>query len=176
MIWQLIATVVAGVGAAGIALLLIKLSANRLPRYLTPLFAGIGMLSFLIYTEYQWFSHQQSLLPANVRVVQQIEETTWWRPWSYVWPQVTRFMAADFNSIEQNRINPAVLMVDIYLFAERTPAVASKQLVHCGWQKRQDFTKTSQIPATDAVPDEHWFSLPTGNSLLDTCAQGKSLD
>lgn len=169
MIWHLIATVIAGVGAAGIALLLIKLSANRLPRYLTPMFAGLGMLCFLIYSEYQWFSHQKSLLPANVQVVQQIEEASWWRPWSYVLPQVTRFMAADFNSIQRNSINPDVLIVDIYLFAERMPAVVVKQLIHCGWQKRQDYDENSQIPTKDAQPDKHWFSLPADNTLLETC-------
>lgn len=176
MIWQLIATIVAGFGAAGIALLMIKLSGNRLPRYLTPLFAGAGMLSFLIYSEYQWFSHQQSLLPDHVKVVQTVEETTWWRPWSYFLPQTTRFMAADFSSISRNSENPAVLMIDIYLFAERSPAVAVKQLVHCGWQKRKDYNEQVSIPLHDEDADETWFSLPANNTLLQSCSYQAKLD
>ena len=68
MFWELVATVFAGLGAAGIALLLRKLSAQKLPRYLVPVFAGLGMLGFQIHAEYNWYSHQKSLLPERYAV------------------------------------------------------------------------------------------------------------
>ncbi|MES7593453.1 hypothetical protein U6M85_12405, partial [Cutibacterium acnes] len=68
MFWELIATFSAGLGAAGIALLLRAITLKKLPNWIIPVFAGAGMLGFQIYSEYTWFSHQRSLLPAGVEV------------------------------------------------------------------------------------------------------------
>ena len=43
MLWTLLAIVVAGLGAAGIALLLRKLTRNKLPKWIVPLFGGLGI-------------------------------------------------------------------------------------------------------------------------------------
>ena len=57
MIWHLVATFSAGLGAAGIAFLLRSLSKQKLPKWIIPAFAGIGMLGYQIYFEYNWFAH-----------------------------------------------------------------------------------------------------------------------
>ena len=49
MLWTLLAIVVAGLGAAGIALLLRKLTRNKLPRWIVPLFGGLGMLANQVF-------------------------------------------------------------------------------------------------------------------------------
>lgn len=95
MLWHLIATVFAGLGAAGIALLIRKLSAQRAPRWLIPVFAGLGMLGYQIDMEYRWFQHKQSQLPAGTLVVYQDQTPQPFRPWSYVFPQVRAFTVMD---------------------------------------------------------------------------------
>ncbi len=167
MFWHLIATFIAGLGAAGIALLLRKLSANRLPPGITPTLAGLGMLGFQLVTEYQWFTHQQQRLPASLEVVMTVEETTPWRPWSYLVPQITRFMAADRATISKNQLNPDIMLVDLYLFAPHTSAVLIKQLLNCRSGKTADFD-----PDNSAIPPaEKWYDLPAGNQLLQLCQQ-----
>jgi len=69
MFWELIATVFAGLGGAGIALLLRKLTKQSTPKWLVPVFAGGAMLGFQIQGEYDWYDHQASLLPEGVVVV-----------------------------------------------------------------------------------------------------------
>jgi len=169
MIWELIATVCAGVGAAGIALLLIKLSRQRLPRYLTPIFAGIAMLAFQIYNEYQWFNHQKSLLPEGVEVVMTASDQKAWQPWTYLIPQTNRFMAADFANTSVNQLNPDIVMLDLYLFAQRSPAIPVKQLIHCKAGKRADFSVDMMIPTKDATLDDTWFDIPADTDLLKAC-------
>lgn len=165
MFWHLIATFIAGLGAAGIALLLRKLSGNRLPRGITPTLAGLAMLAFQLVSEYQWFSHQQQRLPANLQVVMTVAESTPWRPWSYLWPQVTRFMAADRASISRNQLDTDVLLVDLYLFAPFSPTVPVKQLLNCRTGLTADFDpQHSAIPAAD-----QWYALPTNNQLRNLC-------
>ena len=68
MIWEWIATITAGLGAAGL-LMLLRLFYKRLPKSLIPAAAGLGMLLFQIHSEYTWFDHTRSLLPASAVVV-----------------------------------------------------------------------------------------------------------
>ena len=169
MIWELIATVVAGFGAAGIALLVRKLSANRLGKYWVPVSAGIGMLGFQIYMEYQWFDHQRSRLPAGVVVVSTVQHQSPWQPWTYLFSQTGRFMAADIDKAVRNQLNSDIVLVDLYLFSPKMPVQPVKQLVHCAEHKRADFTPEFVIPAKDQTLDEHWFALPSDHGLLAVC-------
>lgn len=169
MIWELIATFCAGIGAAGIALLLRKLSRQRLPRYLTPVFAGVAMLGFQIYNEYQWFEHQKSLLPQGVEVVMTASDEKAWQPWTYLLPQINRFMAADFGRQSINQLNPDIVLLDLYLFAQRSPAMPVKQLIHCKAGKRTDFVADMAIPPAGSMPDAGWFDIPEDSALLRAC-------
>ena len=63
MLWTLLAIAVTGLGAAGIALLLRKLTRNKLPKWIVPLFGGLGMLGYQIFYEYSWFEHQLQRQP-----------------------------------------------------------------------------------------------------------------
>lgn len=158
MFWELVATVFAGLGAAGIALLLRKLSAQTLPRYLVPVFAGLGMLGFQIYGEYDWYSHQTSLLPEGVVVVKAVEEQMSWRPWTLIKPQITRFMAIDVKNSAANSNNTDLVLANLYLFERRQAAINVKLVVHCKEQKRANFTEQLALPkpaeaaGTDFVP------------------------
>lgn len=170
MLWDLIATIVAGFGAAGIALLLRKLTAQRAPRYLIPAFAAAGMVGFQIYSEYQWFEHQKSLLPAGVVVVKTIAESTAWRPWSYLKPQVVRFMALDVKNASANQQNPQLMLATVYLFERRNPAAAIRQVIHCRLRYRADFTEQLVLPTTGAALDQQWHPIGPGEqALLQVC-------
>ncbi len=170
MLWDLIATIVSGVGAAGIALLLRKLTAQRAPRYLVPVFAAAGMLSFQIFSEYQWFDHQKSLLPEGVVVVRAVAESTAWRPWSYLKPQVVRFMALDVKNATTNQHNPELVLATLYLFERRQQAGAIRQVIHCGLGYRADFTEQLAIPTTGSALDQNWHPIGDAEqSLLQVC-------
>jgi hypothetical protein len=170
MLWDVIATIVSGVGAAGIALLIVKLSARRAPRYLVPFFAAAGMLGFQIYSEYQWFDHQQSLLPEGVVVVKAVAESTPWRPWSYLQPQIIRFIALDVKNASANQQNSQLMLATLYLFERRSPAIAVKQVIHCGLKHRADFNDALTIPAVGAALDQSWHPISDDEqALLQVC-------
>jgi hypothetical protein len=170
MLWELIATVVAGLGAAGIALILRKLSRNKAPRYLVPVFAGAGMLLFQIQAEYSWYTHQASRLPAGVVVVKTVEEKAAWRPWSYLYPQTMRFIAADVGNMSANKVNPELKLIDLYFFARRSAARRVVQVVHCSQYARADFTDQLDLPINDAPLSDAWQKLsPTDPLMLVAC-------
>lgn len=121
MFWDLVGTVFSGLGAAGIALLLRALSRKRLPVWLAPVFAGIGMMAYQVYGEYTWFDHKQSLLPAGSVVLETHDVKIPWRPWSYLFPQTLEFTVLDqanLRRIEQD--DQQIVEMVIYRFERRT--------------------------------------------------------
>lgn len=173
MFWELIATLSAGLGAAGIALLLRTLTLKKLPNWIIPVFAGAGMLGFQIYSEYDWFNHQRSLLPAGVEVVRSAQESSGWRPWSYLYPQTMRFIAADVKNAAINQQNAALVLVDLYFFERRMSARRVPQVIHCQYQARADFTEQLVIPAPGEPVAAGWHQLAPDDALLRLLCRNK---
>ena len=158
MIYEFIATITAGFGMAGIALIIrhiSKLLGKTTPKWLIPVFAGIGMLGFQIYQEYYWYDQQSANLPEQVEVIKTFEESTWLRPWSYVKPQIVRFAAIDKNSIEINQQNTNLRKVNVYLFERRISTKIVPQVVDCSQaidiNANKDAQKAAQASLLQAV-------------------------
>ncbi|GAB2792047.1 hypothetical protein GCM10027040_17700 [Halomonas shantousis] len=99
MIWQLIAALAAGLGAAGVGLILRQLSGKRLPRWIIPALGGLGILGYQIHYEYSWFDHKRAQLPESAQVVSTEAHHMFWRPWTYLFP-----LTIAFNVIDQNNL------------------------------------------------------------------------
>lgn len=110
MIWHLVATFSAGLGAAGIAFLLRSLSRQKLPKWIVPAFAGIGMLAYQIYFEYNWFDHQSSRQPAGAVVTSSQQGEVFWRPWTFFYPMTTVFTVVDTNNLQVSKVDGLTLV------------------------------------------------------------------
>lgn len=176
MFWEFIATACAGLGAAGIALILRKISAKKLPSWTVPAFAGAGMLLFQIYSEYTWFSHQKSLLPPSVQVVKTVAETSPWRPWTFIQPQVVRFMAIHVGADAVNQMNPQLVLADIYLFERRRMAKRLHEVFHCGQSARAEFSEHFSLPRQGETLSKQWLLLAEDDPALTAAcrAAGRS--
>ncbi|MCQ4346433.1 hypothetical protein NGA35_03065 [Pseudomonas stutzeri] len=95
MIWHLIAAIVAALGGAGIALLLRALTRKLLPKWIIPVFAGLGMLAYTIHYEYTWFDYKQARLPEGAVVVSSEKGQMFWRPWTVKFPMPTAYTVLD---------------------------------------------------------------------------------
>lgn len=103
MLWHLVAAIFAGLAAAGIGLLLRTVSGKRLPRWIVPVFAGLGMLAYQIHHEYSWFSYKQLQLPESSRVVAIEKGEAFWRPWTYFYPMTIAFEVVDRDNLARTR-------------------------------------------------------------------------
>ncbi|MDO5638609.1 MAG: hypothetical protein Q4G28_01940 [Neisseria sp.] len=130
MIWEFIAIISAGLGAAGIALLL-RIFFKRLPKWLVPAAAGIGMIGFQVYSEYNWYGHTRSLLPASAVVVAEVPQTAFYKPWSYVKPQILKFIAVDTAKTTPVGNSDNILQTNLYFFERRMSAHTLPVLVDC---------------------------------------------
>lgn len=172
MIYEFIATITAGFGMAGIALIirhLSKFTGHLTPKWLLPIFAGIGMLGFQLHQEYNWQDHQLNQLPEQVSVVKSIEETTWYRPWSYLKPQVVRFMAVnDAQPIQASEsvLSSDVYKVNLYLLERRISTKIVPQLIDCAQ------SAYASIPESVSLTnDVKWHPLAKNDELIKAVCQ-----
>lgn len=161
MFWNFVATVVCGLGAAGIALGIRAATAKRAPKWLIPVFAGAGMLAYLIYGEYTWFDHKRSLLPDEAVVVATEHEKIFFRPWTFVFPYVTAFSTVDTNGFRQDTGDANIIRFTLYRFDQKvTDAVShrahlincqSRELVPLGPDGTPRLNHMKRLEATDAL-------------------------
>mgnify|MGYP000105397030 CR=1 FL=1 len=163
MFFELIATFAAGIAAAGLALIAGHLSRGRLPRWITPLAAGAAMLCYAVWSEYTWAARTVEGLPEGVEVLTTVEETRFWKPWTYVVPQTTRIMALVRTGVQTKADAEGVLLADLYLFARWTPPAKRPQLVDCEAGARADVTTAALADPDDAT----WRSVDAGDPLME---------
>lgn len=175
MATELIATVFAGLGGVGVLLWMRMMTFNRIPTWCIPAAAGIAMMAFQVLNEYNWYAHQQSLLPADVEVVTHVEHTSWWRPWSWFVPQTFRFIAADFGNAERNQINEELYRIDLYVVERRGPTMRMTTVIHCASAARADYSAELVIPAPGEELSGEWFALDDSDRLLRVCPRELSI-
>lgn len=163
MIWHLIAAVFAGLGAAGIGLLLRMASGKRLPIWIIPVFGGLGMLGYQIHYEYSWFSHKQAQLPDSASVVEVEHGSMFWRPWTYPFPMANAFSVVDSDSMRVRDADGERLVEYIrYRFEKQHVDLVTHQawLMNCttretlplaGEERRPRFKAMRELDAEDPV-------------------------
>lgn len=168
MLLELIATFVAGAGAAGIVMLVKRLVRGRLPRWSVPVAAGLAMISYAIWSEYTWALRTTNGLPAGLVVVQAVEESFVWKPWTYVRPQIRRLVAADPATMRTNPNTPHLRLVDLYFFARWKRLVKVPQLVDCQTASRADVTEAALQDPTRAA----WIPIAEESDLHEVVCSG----
>lgn len=133
----MVAMVSAGFCFAGFALLLSKI-VKKAPKWLVPAAAGLGMISFQVYSEYTWFAHSKNLLPKQTVVVAEVGETAFYKPWTYVVPQVLKFVAADTGNVKKLDEEGSLRQVQLYFFERRMSAYNLSVLVDCAQRIQAD--------------------------------------
>lgn len=164
MFLELIATIFAGVGAAGVVLAINMATKGRLPKWAMPVAAGAAMIAMAIWSEMTWASRTAANLPDGVEVAETVTQSAWWRPWTYVWPQATRLIAVDTNTIQTSPGAEGIRLVDLYLFARWQPPGRVMQLIDCTSGLRADVTDAALKDPASA----NWVPLAGGSTLTET--------
>ncbi|WP_306153146.1 hypothetical protein [Roseovarius sp. MMSF_3281] len=152
---ELIASFVAGFAAAGVVLVINMVTGNRLPKWVMPVAAGVTMIGFAIWSEYSWAGRTKAALPEGVEVIDTVEVSRFWKPWTYVVPQTTRIMAADVAAIRENDSVQGARLVDLYLFERWQAPGKVMELVRC-----DDPARALATEAALADPEEAAKWLP----------------
>ncbi len=167
MFLTLIAVFAAGFGGAGLAMALRFTFRGRLPASITPIFAGGAMLIATISTEYGWYANQTANLPDGMEVYVTRERTSWWQPWSYVWPYTDSFFAVDHNSVLTHDDLPDVQLVQIYNFGRWAAITEVPMAVDCAVGAQLNLIDIPDLSIEFLSGDAPWQALPADDPLRD---------
>jgi hypothetical protein len=153
---ELVAAIVAAAALAGIAHLARRLSGWRLPRWLVPVAAGVGLLGFTVWSEYDWFGRVSSELPEGVTVVWSETEANPLRPWTYVAPMTTRFIAIDGREILRHPADPGLRIARFYNFARWRPVEDRMMVFDCDEALQAILTDTVTVTPEGTLSGAEW--------------------
>lgn len=86
--------------AAGIAQYARILTRKKLPRWIVPAAAGLGILAYQVYMEYSWFERTQAQLPPGSVVTEVRQQPAFWRPWTFVVPLKMGFSVVEPDKVQ----------------------------------------------------------------------------
>jgi hypothetical protein len=173
MIFELIATVVSGVAAGGMAALLLRLTRGTLPRWIVPVTAGAAMIAFAIWSEYSWFDRTRGALPEEFVIVSQSESSAPWRPWTYLRPMIDRFAAVDTGSVGTNEAFPDMRIAETYFWARWAPVTRVTVAFDCAERRRAPMVEGVGIAEDGSIVGAEWIEVPADDpSLAAVCAGG----
>ena len=168
MFFELIATFFAAIGTAGLVMLLNRITGGWLPRWATPVAAGLAMLGYAIWSEMTWAERTGASLPEGLVVIEKIEQTYYWKPWTFAKPQITRFIAMDVATRKENPAAPGTYLVNLYLHGRWQPVQLVPQLVDCTAQARADVTDAALADPAGAA---RWLELGGADPLIQAMCQ-----
>lgn len=166
MVLELIGAIMVGVGAGGVAHMLVRLGRGRLPGWLVPGAAGAAMLGYAVYMEYSWAGRIVDQLPAEATVVSQNSITSWFRPWTYVWPLTNRMTVLDHRFDRRNPAHPDLVISRVVLLGRWEPGRPVPVVVDCAGSRRADLRDTVIIADDGSIEGADWLRLEPGDPLL----------
>lgn len=166
MFIELIATVFAGIACAGIVMLLNIMTGRRLPKWLMPVAAGAGMLGMTVSNEYTWFGRTVERLPEGVDVAMTVDEQSWLRPWTQIWPYTKRFVAVDVGTVRRNDSLPDQRLADLYFFGRWSPVNQAPMLFDCAEDRSALLIDGADFAADGSVADADWQAMTADDPIL----------
>lgn len=159
MTLELVAAIVAAFACAGMALLLRKLTRGRLPAWIVPAAAALGLISYTAWSEYSWYGRMAAALPEGVAVVWEDDQPQALRPWTLVAPLVTRFVALDTREMLAHPGNSDLIMANAYGFARWRGVEQWTVAVDCAGQRSARMTTEMRITDAGELEGGEWVPL-----------------
>lgn len=166
MFVELLATIVAGVACAGVAMLLNRLTGKRLPKWIIPIAAGAGMLGMTISNEYTWYTRTAETLPEGLEIAMTVDEQSWFRPWTQIWPYTKRFAAVDTATARSNDSFPNQRLADLYFFGRWSPVNQAPMLFDCAEARSALLIDGAEFAEDGSVANADWQAMRDDDPIL----------
>lgn len=172
MFLELLATILAGVGGAGVMMLVNKVIGSRLPRWLTPVAAGAAMIGVTISNEYSWFSRTSASLPEGMVIAETVENQAAFRPWTLAFPYVDRFVAVDEPNARTHDAHPGLVLADLYFYGRWATVHKLPVLADCPAGKRAALADGIEFNADGSVTGADWVASAEDDAVLNVLCGG----
>ncbi|MEM1163230.1 MAG: hypothetical protein AAGJ28_20050 [Pseudomonadota bacterium] len=168
----LLGAIVAGFFGAGVILIINLLFGRRLPGWSTAVAAGVAMLGMTIYLEYDWFKRRTAELPQGVEVAWQNGQRQIWRPWTFIFPLTTRFIAMDVENVGVTEANPELRMVDTLFVQRWTRDRLNKVVFDCNEQRNALIGPDTTFGPDGTLEGVDWDPVSPDDPVLQLACEG----
>ena len=172
MLMDFISTVATGVAAAAFIYALNQFLKGRLPRWLMPVAVGGAMIAFAVWNEYSWFGRVTDQLPAEVVVASAPQDRVFYRPWTYIAPLTTRFVAVDRTAAVRSESNPDLLVASAIVVQRWTPTQRVSMVFDCGTFRRADLFEGAELGQGGTLRGAEWRDVGPEDSLVKAACGG----
>ncbi|MCF6444220.1 hypothetical protein [Nereida sp. MMG025] len=171
MFFELIGTIVAGVATGLIVWAANRTLKGRLPSWLVPVSAGAAMLIATVSSEYGWYARTQANMPEGFVVAEAIEETAFYRPWTYARPFVSRFVAVDQLSKRTHPDQPDQRIMDLVFYGRWQRTAKIPVLFDCASGARADIVDGVEFGANGEVVNAQWLNVGADDPVLEAACE-----
>lgn len=171
MLFDLIATITAGAGLAGVFLAVRYFSKGRLPKWALPAAIGAAMLLFSVWNEYSWYPRVADALPEEVIILSSPVDKVAYRPWTYLFPVSNRFMALDRTAMQISADNPSIRRMDA-MIVQRWAATQRVPLAFdCAGGRRADLMEGVQVSPDGTLTGGEWLVVGQEDEMQRAACQ-----
>ena len=146
---------------------------RRAPRWLVPTVVGLSMFGFQIWNGYTWHERTAATLPEGLLVVKTYTQRSVFSPWTYLVPQVNRFVAVDLASVQRNQHAPDYALAKIFLFARHQPVGSGMQIFDCANARRADLGPTTKFGDNGLPENAAWTDVDADDRHLTAVCDAK---
>lgn len=139
---------------------------RRLPKWTLPVAAGLGMIAMTISNEYTWFERTADTLPEGLTIAMTVDEQSWLRPWTQIFPYTKRFVAVDTATARKNENLPDQRLANIYFLGRWSPVNQAPMLFDCANAQSALLIDGAVFDVDGTVADADWQSVPPSDPIL----------
>lgn len=163
MLLEFIATLSLGAGAAGIILLVQKITKGALPRWAMPAAAGLAMFAFAVWSEYSWSARSMEALGPDAVVARAVKQQQIWRPWTFLAPVTTRLIALDGT----DTVNiDGTVVTDMYLLSRWQDGAVVPAAFDCLLNRRADLFNGRGPDIAVTLQSADWLAVGADDLVL----------
>ncbi len=168
---ELIAALIAGFTIGGLAWIIRRWTGERLPKWSVPLAAGLGLIAFTVWSEYDWFGRVSAQLPDGVEVVWAEPQSMPLRPWTFARPIVTQFVAFDTRETIRHPLRDELVTGKLYSFRRWGGSQTALVVVDCAAGRQVMVTDTVQIDDDGILTGGDWATPLSGDTTQQVACQ-----
>ncbi|MGB3178561.1 MAG: hypothetical protein WBC68_13080 [Albidovulum sp.] len=172
MLIDFISTLSVGALAACLALVVNHLSGRRVPKWLLPAGVGLSMLGFTIWNEYSWYPRILAALPEGVVIASAPADRVIYRPWTYLKPLVTRFVAVDKTAAVPSTAQPDMFMATAVVIQRWAPTQSVAVAFDCAKGVRADLPEGARLDDNGTLEGTQWRPLDAADVLVAAACKG----
>jgi len=143
------------------------------PKWLIPVFAGIGLIGTTVYLEYDWFKRVSAAMPPGFVVVNAEATSNPLRPWTFLAPITTSFTALDGNKLARHPAVASLVTAPVFGFARWKNPQSTLMVFDCAGNRRTPLTEGMRIDEAGQLTGGKWVVLEAGDELQEAaCREG----